>query len=528
MPVAAEKRLTPSMLALLLVGLFIAAFWVAALPQPDYFLHDSDGGHQLTGAQQLLSGEHPFSSFRSSYGPMTFYASALGQLLTGNRLAGELLLLVCGHTAAYLLLFVLLYAASRKFALSFIILCFTLLLSPRLYKYYVVLGPALSLFAAWKYIDDRKPGSRALLAFSVAFTTLFRFDFGVYTGLSSLLTVFFVQAGRTPAGFRKAAFTFISLVLCFLAPWVLWCLYTGGLANYLLDTFSTIFHLQSGLTKPFPRPSLNGPLLAQQNLEFVVFYANFAIPCIVWLVLFLKRKVLDAKELQKTAIAIVLSQLTLIQSTHRSDVSHLLQANIINYVLIGWLLGVFWRDASRAAWRSRCYGAAFAAAFLVLGAASVRVGDNTRLLGGISPKASMANVRSLLGTRQDILEAVRASAPQDEFLLVVDYIRNNTRPTDKILVIAFHNSLYYFSERNFGGGQMLLAPGYFSLPEDQRAMVARLDRDKVPLVVENVDAAFDGLESRKVANFAPIIAGYIASNYEEVRRIGRFALKARK
>ncbi len=74
---------------------------------------------------------------------------------------------------------------------------------------------------------------------------------------------------------------------------------------------------------------------------------------------------------------------------------------------------------------------------------------------------------------------------------------------------------------------MLLAPGYFSLPEDQQKMVKKLNACSVSMIIEMPEETYDGLEDRKVDKFAFIVSKYIRENYTHAQKIGRFVIKTR-
>ena len=137
----------------LIVWSAILAWLAITAPTPESFLFEADGGHQLTGAMQLLTvGDHPYVDYFETYGPLTFYCSALAQFLTGNRPGGEVGLIILGWSLGYLLMFRLLVLITNKIWSSFAILALALVLLPQFYKYYCVLLPFISLTAAHYYI----------------------------------------------------------------------------------------------------------------------------------------------------------------------------------------------------------------------------------------------------------------------------------------------------------------------------------------------------------------------------------------
>ena len=164
------------------VGVFVVALIavVVRTPTPDIFLVDSDAGHQLAGAQQIEFGEHPFVDFRSTYGPLTFYASYAAQRIGGGTIAAELLLCALAYSVAFLLIF----RCTDAMGGTFIALGCTAVWQsrrlPRFYKYYIFLGTALVMICLLRYI--RRPGRTrlALLAGAIVIAGLYRPDQGIY------------------------------------------------------------------------------------------------------------------------------------------------------------------------------------------------------------------------------------------------------------------------------------------------------------------------------------------------------------
>jgi hypothetical protein len=508
---------------LILIGIFILFFLLAKVPNPEYFLSDPDGGHQLAGAMQILSGEHPFIDFRSSYGPLTFYASTFGQMLSGNRIIGEIILIVAGYLAAYLLLFALFYDVSGKFGISVVYLCLALILMPRFYKYYIVLGPVLTLFSAWKYIDNRSAKSFVFMSFAIVITGLYRFDFGIYTAICGITTIVLINYKQNIREILKPIGIFLLVVVGLASPWLLWVLYKGGLTNYLGDTLSGMLNQSEGLSLPFPRYKFSESVISNTNITFGLFVFYNIIPAASLGALFALKDKLNQNEKYKIVIMIMLAQLTLIQAMHRSDIGHLLQSIPIGFVLLAWLF----RVAVKATQKNRKGLAACMVFFIVVVGANVVLSKNLNMLPEKNVKNVFMNLKLLTGNNDEILEYTRISNSENEYVRVNDYIKNNTYKDDSILAIPFLPSFYYFTGRKFGGGQMLLAPGYFSSENDQRKMIDKLVRDNVSLIVEIPDASYDGLENRKIYRFASIVNGYIDTNYRQVSRIGRFVINAK-
>ena len=172
--------------------LFCLIGTVAQVPSYSTFLLDSDHGHFLIGGALLhRAGDLPYADYLHVYGPFAFLPNGLAQSWSGGKLIGEVILVVLGFTAAYLLLFALTYRLTRSRFLSFAIVFIALTLFPRFYKYYIVLVPFAVLFVTYVYIESPTPQRAIAVGGIVAMSWLFRHDLGVYSGVTALVAWLF-------------------------------------------------------------------------------------------------------------------------------------------------------------------------------------------------------------------------------------------------------------------------------------------------------------------------------------------------
>ena len=177
-----------------------------------------------------MNGGQPYIDFPIYYGPLTPYASALGQkIVTGERPIGEMALVVFGYTLSYFLLFNLIWQASHGLSIALVVIGIALLLVPRMYKYYIVLGPAATMTALWWYIKYPRALLLVVLSGTIVLTGLFRQDYGAY----SLFTAAIVLTRQPMAG-RTRLTTLLALVgltLLFVLPWLIFMAVNGSLGN---------------------------------------------------------------------------------------------------------------------------------------------------------------------------------------------------------------------------------------------------------------------------------------------------------
>ncbi|MGH7785347.1 MAG: hypothetical protein ACRERC_00680, partial [Candidatus Binatia bacterium] len=205
MPRAIDQVPRSHAILTLVAAALVATAWTALRwPLPEWMLGDNDWVHQLGGANQILHGEHPFVDWHTDYGPLRYYPSALAQWLLGPRTLAELLLVTLAYAAGYTLLFTLLWEVSGRRAVAALLLAVALVLAPRLFKYYVMLGPVLSLWAAWRYIERQSSIFLVALAAMAVVFGLFRIDFGAFAGAAAV-TAIAVGPGPLRARARRLA-----------------------------------------------------------------------------------------------------------------------------------------------------------------------------------------------------------------------------------------------------------------------------------------------------------------------------------
>jgi hypothetical protein len=88
------------------------------------------------------------------------------------------------------------------------------------------------------------------------------------------------------------------------------------------------------------------------------------------------------------------------------------------------------------------------------------------------------------------------------------YAYECTAVSDHLFVTWFAPQVYFQSERPFSGGQVFLAQGWHATPADQQVSVALLQRQRVPIILENMDWEYE--------HYFPIVAEYIRSHYRNV------------
>jgi hypothetical protein len=88
------------------------------------------------------------------------------------------------------------------------------------------------------------------------------------------------------------------------------------------------------------------------------------------------------------------------------------------------------------------------------------------------------------------------------------YVFECTSPPDRLLVTGFAPDAFFFTERAFAGGQVYLVAEWHDSPADQRLTVERLQRQRVPIVIERTGWSYQ--------QYFPIVADYVGMRYRDV------------
>jgi hypothetical protein len=104
---------------------------------------------------------------------------------------------------------------------------------------------------------------------------------------------------------------------------------------------------------------------------------------------------------------------------------------------------------------------------------------------------------------------------QPRLLRLAAYVAACTEPTDRLFVLGMYPELYYFSNRLFAGGHAWLLPFYYSGDREERHIVERLERARVPVVVTETESTYEG-EYRPVFDQ---VDSYLQRHYEQAGEI---------
>lgn len=488
-----------------LIAAVALAWLLIKMPTPEFFLAGADGGHQLLGAMQILeTGEHPYLDFVATYGPLTFYASAVAQWLSGMRPLGEIVLLTAGFLSGYLLLFSLLrreMGAAAAVPMVFL----ALLLLPQFYKYYCVVVPMLVLAAAAVYERRRDGPAAAGLGVVVGVAFLYRHDFGFFAG-GALVTLMAAPGRRRHLAAAGAG------IGGAMAPWLLFLLVRGGLVRYGRMLYDATFSMSRGLALPHPLLHWGNPWLS------CAFALWFAVPLAALWVWRQRRSRGEEAGLFVPA-ACVLAALSFIQSSHRADYYHLCEGLPAACFCLGWLCAGLTPAGGRRLFASTMV--------LVLMAVVMAQAAPHRFLPGPVLWRVGRKLRYFRADRTTFIRRLLAEEPGFPPAVVVREVRAATRPGERVGIYPFFMKYNYFADRPFAAGMMLLAPGYYDAPAYQRLAVARLEEQRPRFLLWNELFTYDGRPQRNPVRVYPLFRQAVRDDYAPVGRLAAFTVYRR-
>ena len=505
--------------AIFVAFFLLTLFWIALrLPTVPQAIMDADSGHQLAGATQVLYGQHPFVDFEATYGPLVFYASALAQLIFGRRLLGEFVLCALGYALAYGLLALLIRRMNGNLLLGVL----AVLALPRLYKYYIVLGPVLVVWFAWRYLRQPRLANIFWLALAVVFTGLFRADLGVYAAIAAIVAVFLKPFSAFNALHR--VLILLGAICLFALPWLLFVTWQGGLQRYFYDMVAGGLNIASGMSLGFPAPQFDQPPFSEANLFFLTMLFFVSFPIVFWGFLMLRWKLVEATQRKLLLVVATLYTLSIFQVVSRFDFPHLSQTLPLAFLLVAWMAGELFSPSAL----TRVWGLsrALAVALCILCIFPA-------LLNGRNswPAPNLTDLPEKLiqfSQPKDQLLANANTPARYGYVTTMLYLRRCIGDGQFLMALPALTTFPYFTDHPFGGGQIGVVAGYFVTQADQERIVAKMQQQDIPLIVYIPNYAFDNLPTRTLEVSAPWVAKYIKAKYRLLKEVGALNVLLRR
>jgi hypothetical protein len=157
--------------------------------------------------------------------------------------------------------------------------------------------------------------------------------------------------------------------------------------------------------------------------------------------------------------------------------------------------------------------AVVAGSILLTISASVSFTPITRSLENLGKKIDSAGMYFL--SPPEFIDQAAIKYKKSIIPPMVRVIQKYTKPGEAILAVPYRTTLYPLSQRKFGGGQMFMAPGYFSSDREQRNLIKKLKEQNNPMIIEITGGGgFDFIEERRTRVFASLFYEHIDSNYK--------------
>jgi hypothetical protein len=480
--------------------------WLTVDFTNDHFVH-------LSRARQILLGELPFRDFFDPGLPLHYFASAAALALSGQNLLGESILTVTLVALGAAMTFYLAARTSRSVLLALVATVIAVAMFPRLYNYPKVFLYPLALVCVWHYAARRTTAALMILAVVTALATLFRLDHGLYIAFSIAVAVALADLDRIRVA--AAAFArFAAVVLVLLIPLLLFVQLTVGIREFLAD----IHHQTSSaagarmLSMPFAFEQLMAPANALAWLYYVTILVPVA--ALVLLLLRWRRGTLEPRERVTIGAAIVMC-LVIDQALMReSPDSRLPDVAGPTVLLAAWMTGNLLRAAQR---RTQLVTGAVASVLWLITIWSAtnfgNIGERISATGLPAGRTATAERFSLVSAWMR-LRPIEYYAPDGSIGVraLTRYVLDCTRPTDRILAGSFEPQIFFYAERAFAGGQVYLKGGWHESRAAQQLTIARLQRQRVPIVILNAAT------EPEVQTRFPLVYEYVRNNYRETAR----------
>jgi hypothetical protein len=538
--------------------LFVFA-WLLRFNDPDgsfAFLTD-DHFFYLVRGWQILFGDLPVRDFVDHGAPLFYYAAAAVQQVFGRGTLSEVAFCVTVLAACGAGVFLLAERISGSLVLGVAGALLQILLAARFYNYPKILVYVLAIPALWAYADRHSSGRLSVVALVTVVGFLFRHDHGVFIG--GAFAVLLLTLTNVPWRERLGhAAAYGALVVVLLAPYLLFVQRNGGVVSYFRNAaawaqqdrgrapvvWPGLFDNPDGVSPEAQAGSVVERVVAtvQDNSVAWLFYGELALPLLA-LVLWsmsphaFRRSWPHAS--QKVAVVAALALMLNVGFLRSPLAARLADPSVPHALLAAWLVVAALRllrhsDDVRSAWRAHRWSGPgrvlVAAATGILLAVLV-----TSVTDDLPRRLEKAVLNQSVGDALDRAEEVWKRAAQafpiastpssdpDDLMTLALYLRECTRPTDRVFVQHYIPQVLALGERGFAGGHADLRPGFFTTEEMQRLTVARLRAQSVPVALVGASDDLGGFRDS-----FPIVVSYFDERFQNTAEHtfgGRFPIR---
>ncbi|MDO8794128.1 MAG: hypothetical protein Q7J25_05860 [Vicinamibacterales bacterium] len=455
-------------------------------------LSDDHAGY-LAMARQIGFGELPIRDFVDLGTFLHLWLSA-AVAKAGNFLLPELLMSWTFIAAGQAMAVYLVWRSTGSLVAAALAGVSAMLMFPRPYAFPKVFVYPLSVWLLWRYVEA--PGHARLwcLGLWAAVALLLRFDHGTAVFGTAVGTILLT---RGPHSVRQAALDLGELTAAFvisLGPFLVYLASTVGVLTHFGTMFafglygldeSERFRWHSFLGTPWLAGKLGTAFLFDLIVLLIAGSALWAAT----------RLVRDYRARRRVSVptlqlcAVVGLCLTGAPMLVRNNFEARIPDAVSLLVIVAALAAVPWRTVGTVpgpAWRTLHRAAALTLAFLVLVAI---------MRGGVASGLGSVNLARLFSPdgferAEGIIEDLMVSPPLEAYADpgihgrggLERYLRDCTRPDDRVLVSYFNPLLYIYSERGFAGGQWRYFR-FHNSPGEQQATMRKLAQEHVPVAI---------------------------------------------
>ena len=465
----------------------------------DHYMH-------LAWAQQVLFGEVPGRDFVDPGMPLMYALSALVQWLSPGpfseaALSCALLAVAAGVT------FVVTADLTGSIVVGLAAALFEVALYPRLYSYPKILVPAVALLLIQQYV--RRPGRRGLvlLAIWTGVAVLLRHDLGVYAAAGVATALLWTHRGAWKNAGRAIAEYAVAVIVAMI-PYVIFAQWAGGVTEHFHEALEfakgeahqRFFALPAFAFVGHPRG-----VAAWSKIDSAVllFYAAHLL-AVAALILLMTRgrwthpnpgsRIPNPEPVLGAALTMLILYLVVVLR-HPID-SRIQDLAALLAILGAWVVA----DSGRRSAKAMAGGttgarlltaSAFGLALAVAAASTASMWD----LGNITLRIEETRVTDGLDVMERTVRGIRDTGtrwpwerfwPAGELPEAVRYLNACTTRDDAVLLTWAAPEYYFFSQRRFGAGHALfLPPDAFTTEHDQALMLARIHKERLPIVLIN-------------------------------------------
>jgi hypothetical protein len=487
----------------LLSGLWLAAFVFTV----SSFVFYNDSFDRISRARQIARyGEWPFRDFLDPGYFMTEFVAAGLQLLMGDSLLGDLLLSAACIATGTVLVATLSRHVSQSILTALAVAVLALLALPRGYDFDKVLFYPLAVALCWCYVDVPTTKRVWGIAAGAVIAALFRYDSGVYTVGAAIAAVVAVHAGDWNLLWRRLGML-AAAVACLSLPVLVALQLMAGVPDAVDQVVTYAIREGAGtrIVTP-PAIALSSGVWTFENANALLYYLFHALPLVGVLTLTIKGRSHSAS---RNEIAKVASLIGLCIALNLFILRHPIGARAGGMIgpaaiLAAWMFRSVWQVHHRAG-TLLLRAAAVVILWLFVWSLSTAAAWNERLTRDLArPSRFTGMIRTAAASPPDA-EGIGDRAQT----ALVRYLRECTRPDDRILVTYFAPEIAFFAQRGFAGGLATLFGAHWSEPRFQQRSLQSLTTHPPALVIQRS-------RDTEFRQGYPLLAGYISTHYRAV------------